>query len=163
MNREQRRKFNKQHKTHYTREDFLQIELYQALRAGDLDINSMTPEQMPEGFHVDNEELVPEGTEVKLNYELIKGRKGVTNKYLEWIEAHKDEVLHVTREEANSSLVCVKEDVKQVKENFMNEDRDMGHVPWLFDIYSDFLYHDEETNEWIPLGQWALKKEAKEN
>lgn len=157
MNREQRRRFNKRNKTNYTREDFAQLEMLQALRAGDLDITGFNPGELPEGFHIDNEELVPEGKETKLAYDHIMSRpkKGLTQEFLDWVETHKNQVMHVTREEANNSLVCLAEDVKWVKEKFTDEDHNIGHIPWLFDIWSDLLFEDPVTHDWVPLGQIA--------
>lgn len=161
MNREQRRRFNKQNKTNYSREDFQAMELYQALRAGDLDMSSFGPGQLPESFHIDNEELVPEGKEVKLAYDHIMSRpkKGLTEEFLQWVENNKDKVLHVTREEAQNSLVCIKEDVKWIKDHYTDEDTKIGHIPWLFDIWSDLLYETTD-HKWVHLGEYenSLKK-----
>lgn len=153
MNREQRRRFNKKHKTNFTAANFQAYELYRKLQQGTLDTKDIDPALLGSVIHIDNEEMVPEGTPVKLAYDNIKARpqNDLTDKFKEWIEEHKGQILHVTREEANSSLVCVQEDVKYVKEHFTDEDRNIGHIPWLFDIYSDFLYEHPQTHEWVHL------------
>lgn len=156
MNREQRRKLNKKHHVNYSKEDWAMIELYSKVRAGDLDVQDLTEldPELREGIHIDNEELVPEGTEVKLNAKDILSRssKGVTEQYRNWIKAHENDIFHVTREQAQSSLVCLKEDIGWVKENLQDADKgEIGHVPWLFDIYSDLLYLNKETNKWVML------------
>ena len=152
MNREQRRKMNRKYKVNYSAEEWAMVELYSRVRAGDLDIKSLqdlSPE-LRENVHIDNEELVPEGTPVRLNAAdiLTRPRKGVTEKYLKWVEDHSDTTFHVTREQANSSLVCLKEDVEecQALSPSLNEVDKLDHVPWLFDIYSDLLY--EVNGEW---------------
>lgn len=147
MNRKQRRKLNKQHHVNYNANEWAMIELYAKLRAGDLDVkdlSALSPE-VRAGIHIDNEELVPEGTPVKLNVAdiLTRPTKGVTDKYLTWIKEHENIVFHVTREQANSSLVCLKEDVDAC---LQQTESTMDHLPWLFDIYSDLLY--EENGEW---------------
>lgn len=163
MNREQRRRFNKQNKTNFSREDFVRMEMYQALRAGDLDVSGFTPDELPDGISIDNEELVPEGKEVKLAYDHIMSRpkKGLTKEFLDWVEANKDRVMHVTREEASNSLVCLKEDVKWIKDHFTDEDTNIGHIPWLFDIWSDLLYETED-HRWVHLGEYEQSLEKKQ-
>lgn len=168
LNREQRRKLNKKHHVNYTADQWALIEMYGKIRAGDLDIKDLK-ELSPEvraNIHIDNEELVPEGTAVKLNVTdiLTRPTKGVTQQFRDWIKAHEGEIMHVTREQAQSSLVCLAEDVGWVKENLTDTDKgNIGHVPWLFDIYSDLLYLDEATNEWITLGELEFRKENLEN
>lgn len=150
MNREQRRKLNRKYKVNYDANEWAMIELYSKVRAGDLDVKDLrdlNPE-VRAGIHIDNEELVPEGTPCKLNVADILTRplKGITEKYLNWVKAHEGIVFHVTREQANSSLVCLKEDVEECSSHL--SEADMDHVPWLFDIYSDLLYEDK--------GEWKL-------
>lgn len=154
MNREQRRRFNKKHKTNFTKAEFDQFEFYQRLKAGEVSLDELS--QLPEGMHLDNEELVPEGIPVKLAYDDIMSRpkKGLTNEFLTWIEEHKDEVMHVTRKNAQSSMVCLSEDKPWLKENYTDEDTNIGHVPWLFDIWSDLLYENPENHEWINLANY---------
>lgn len=162
MNREQRRQFNRKNKTNFTKSDFDLMEAYKRIKAGNLDIKDL---DVPSDFlHIDNEELVPEGTPVKLYYEGIMSRpqKDLTQEFKDWIEEHKDKILHITRQEASNSLVCLAEDVKTVKENFADEDRNIGHIPWLFDIYSDFLYEDKETGEWVVLAEHTARQEKTE-
>lgn len=164
MNREQRRRMNKKYHVNYDANEWAMIELYQKVRAGDLDVKDLG-ELSPEvrsGIHIDNEELVPEGTEVKLNAKDILTRpvKGVTQQFRDWIKEHEDQIFHVTREQAQSSLVCLAEDVGWVKENLKDEDKgNIGHVPWLFDIYSDLLYYSASSDKWITLGELELESE----
>lgn len=152
INREQRRKLNRKYKVNYSAEEWAMIELYSKMRAGDLDVKSLKDLSpgLRENVHIDNEELVPEGTPVRLNAEdiLSRPRKGVTEKYLKWVETHRDTIFHVTREQANSSLVCLQEDVEECKalSHELNEVDKLDHLPWLFDIYSDLLY--ESNGEW---------------
>lgn len=167
MNREQRRKLNKKYGVKYSANDWALIELYQKMRAGDLDVKSLkdlSPE-LRDAVHIDNEELVPNGTAVKLNVAdiLTRPTRGVTQQFRDWVQAHSEDVFHVTREQAQSSLVCLEEDVRWVKENLQDTDKgdDLGHVPWLFDIYSDLLYLDTATNEWVQLAILENKQENK--
>lgn len=152
LNREQRRKLNRKYKVNYSADEWAMIELYSKIRAGDLDVkdlNDLTPE-LRENVHIDNEELVPEGTPVRLNAAeiLSRPRKGVTEKYLKWVDEHRDVTFHVTRDQANSSLVCLQEDVEECRmhSETLTEVDKLDHLPWLFDIYSDLLYDD--NGEW---------------
>lgn len=139
MNRQQRRMFNKQHKTNFSKNDFLQWEIYQKIKGGELKSDEFTSAIEAGVLAVDNEELVPEGTAVKLNYDRIKERNqtNFTDKYKDWIEQNKDKIFHITREQAKNSLVCLKENLEE------------GGC-WLFDIFNDLLY-EGSNEEWIML------------
>ena len=56
----------------------------------------------------------------------------MNQKFIDFVEEHKDEVLHVTRENAKNSLVCLQEDPEKI---------------WLFNIIHDFLY--KVGDEWV--------------
>ena len=159
MNREQRRKLNKKHKVNYSANDWALIELYAKIRAGDLnvkDLEGLSPE-LRQYVHFDNEELVPEGTPVKLAVDdiLTRPRAGITEKFLGWVKDHSNSVFHVTREQASDYLVCLKEDVEECNER-LSKGENLDHVPWLWDIYSDFLY--EKNGKWVFLH--FLEKDA---
>lgn len=155
MNRQQRREYNKKNGTNYSRKDFMILEAYSRIVNGHYSLEDV--ELTKEFVNVDDEQLVPEGTPVKLYYDAIKSRpkKDFAPRFLQWVEDNKDIVLHVTRENASRSLVCVKEDVGFLKEGYTDEDRDIGHVPWLFSIYDDFLYCLPNTDTWVTLGEYS--------
>lgn len=159
MNYKDRRRFNKMHKTNYTKRDFDIMEAYTRIVHGNYSLEDVL--LVRDVINIDNEELVPEGTPVKLYYEAItsRPRKNCSEKFLNWVEEHKDMVFHVTREQASQSLVCLKEDVGYIKENPQDDERDIGHVPWLFSIYDDFLYCIPNTDKWVTLGEY--QKEVK--
>ena len=72
MNREQRRRYNKKNKTNYTKEQFETMIALERLKNGIFDLSDL---QLPKDFiHMDNKELVPDGTEVKLNFDSLKER-----------------------------------------------------------------------------------------
>lgn len=147
MNREQRRKFNKKHKTKFTKEQFDMMFAIERLKRGDLNLSGL---DLPHDFaHMDNTELVPEGTLCKLNYEAIKARfvknaAGYQEGYKEWVEQHHEEEFHVTREFAEHSCVCLKEQVEVAEEN--------GLLKFLWDLYADLLFQDA-NGVWRPLSQ----------
>lgn len=147
MNREQRRKFNKKNKTNYTKEQFDLMLAIERLKHGNLDFRGLN---LPHDFvHMDNTELVPEGTVCKLNYQAIKNRfdknsAGYQEGYKEWVEQHREEEFHVTREFAQQSCVCLKEQVEKADEE--------GLLKFLWDLYSDLLFQDAQ-GEWKPLSQ----------
>lgn len=133
-NRERVREFNRKYKTNYTRQELEAIEFSMKFRAGNLDVKSMYDLSLTNSLiHIDNEDNVPEGCEVKLAYDKIKARPPKMNqKFIDFVEEHKDEVLHVTRENAKNSLVCLQEDPEKI---------------WLFNIIHDFLY--KVGDEWV--------------
>ena len=136
MNRAERRAYNKKHKTSFTKEDFEIALLMGRLKAGgDVDFEELA-RQSPY-VHLDNVELVPDGTLVKLNYEAIKSRPqgDLTDMFKKWIEENKDKEFHITREQSRDSLVCLEEDDSEIK--------------WLFDLYSDILV--KQDDKWVPV------------
>lgn len=151
MNRAQRRAFNKQHKTSFTREEFDKI-----MALARLEMGQYTREDLAKAGafeHYDDEELVPNGTKVKLNYENIMKRnvQELSTDFVKWVEDHKDEEFHVTREENSHALVCLEED-----ERYAEVDGEKVLAPkWLFDLYSDLLIEDD--GEWVMPGKVALK------
>lgn len=151
MNREQRRKFNKQNKTNFSLEEFKTLELLYKMKYGKNlsteDIKDLSSEER----HVDMFNLAPEGALVKINYEAIcqRPQKQFTEMYKEWIEGHKDNEFHLTREESKNSLVCLQEDVNEMKE--LKAQTGEARDPWLFDIFTDLLFFDEKSKEWTTL------------
>ena len=152
MNREQRRRYNKKNKTHWTKEQFETFLALERLKSGNYDLSNMDLKDH-EFIHVDNTELAPDGTEVKLNFNSLDYRcehVDSTNEYFRnWVaEAKKDpdKIYHITREGARQSLVCLEEDDHEVE-----LDGKMVKAPrLLFDLYADltFLYE----GNWVPLG-----------
>lgn len=138
MNRRQRREFNRQNKTQYTKSDFITLELLMKIRAGNLSVKELDDIKLfNDDIHIDNTDLVPDGTVVKLNYEYIKSRpqKDLTQKFIQWVEENKDTVFHVKRDKEtnpNTALVGLEEN---------------GF--WLFDTYADLLY--QKDGEWVYL------------
>lgn len=92
----------------------------------------------------DNEEIFPNGTVVKINYEAFSKRNPAqfTEEYLAWVEENKDREFHLEREpERENNLVMLEEDIR------FNEDGEQK-PKWLFDLFSDLLVQDE-SGEWI--------------
>lgn len=147
MNREQRRKFNKKHKTKFTKSEFDMMLAIERLKRGNLDFSGL---DLPHDFaHMDNVELVPEGTLCRLNYEAIKARfvknsAGYQEGYKDWVEKHREEEFHVTRESAQNSCVCLKEQIDTAEAD--------GVLKFLWDLYADLLFQDA-NGEWKPLSQ----------
>lgn len=144
MNRQQRRNYNKKHKTHYTKEQFQLAEAITMLKTGKISEEDLKL-LYNNGAIIDNEDLAPEGALVKLNYERIKEQheeRGLPL-FLEWVEENKDKEFHLTREEGKRSLVCLKEDCDSLSQ-IKGEHRQ----PWLFNIYTDLLFFDEDTKEY---------------
>lgn len=152
MNREQRRKLNKRYKVNYSADEWRMIELYTQIRSGDLDVHDLSglAPEMRQKIHIDNENLVPEGTEVKLNAEEILSRPvEMQEAYREWVKANADKVFHVTREEAEASMVCLKEDVEDIKKQREEKgEANVDHLVWLFDIYNDLLFLSAKDQTW---------------
>lgn len=150
MNRQQRRAYNKQHGTNYTKEQFRTFELLAKIKRGEISLDELKKENL-DTVTVDNEERAPEGSLVKLNYERIKERnpESFLPLFLDWVEQHKDDVFHLTRKHALNSLVCLQEDV-----DFYEKKKREGEEvrqPWLFDIYSDLLFFDEKEKNWVTI------------
>lgn len=140
MNREQRRRYNKAHKTNYTKQEFDMMIAVDRIKRGIAEFDDL---DLPRNFmHMDNTELCPDGTEVKLNFDSLEARcKTVdsSNKlFRDWVaEAKKDpdRIYHLTREGARNSLVCLEEDDREVE-----LDGKMVKAPrWLFDLMADIF------------------------
>ena len=136
MNRADRRRFNKRNHTNYTKEQMDVIELYAKMKSGNIDIKHVSDFKDNKFFKFDGKVLAPDGREVMLRYDAIKSRPDkLMDKYVEFVEKHKDEVLHISRKNTDGkpdSLVTVEEDPDSI---------------WLFDIYSDLLFKNED-GEW---------------
>lgn len=151
MNREMRRKLNKQNKTKFTKEEFDYMVALERIKNGVLDLSDLTG--AGSYVHIDNEELAPNGTAVKLNFDSLEYRvKNVdkTNEYFRnWVaEAAKDKnkIYHITREGAKQSLVCLEEDDREVE----LDGKTVKAPKVLFDLYSDLLV--EYNGKWVLLG-----------
>ena len=137
MGRAERRAYNKKHGVKLTREQFDSIIAIARIQSGNYDFSDL---QVSSDFaHMDNFDLVPEGCACKLNYEAIISRPNADKvpAFLEWVEEHKDSILHVTRENAENSLICFKEDERYTVDPETNKQVRMP--PWLFDTYTDIL------------------------
>lgn len=160
MNRAQRRKFNKQNKTNWTKEEFEVAIAVARLKSGlgidDDQVKALVSKGLA---HVDNEELVPNGTEVMLNYDAIMERPKayLTEKFVKWVEENKDKVFHLFREDNAEKLVCLEEDKRTTEIDGVpvNEPR------WLFDLYNDLLIQEDE--KWISVWQYAENHSDKAN
>ena len=142
MNRLMRRRFNKQNKTSYSRADFEAIELLQKIKLGEVSEEELDKLRLLQNSKITftyNEEKVEEGRAVKLNYDelMLRPKEELTEKYLNWIEEHKDEVLHIAPKESDKHLTVVEYPL-------VAEGRE---TRWLFQA-TDFLY-ETETGEWV--------------
>lgn len=140
MNREQRRRYNKAHKTNYTKQEFDMMIAVDRIKRGIAEFDDL---DLPRNFmHMDNTELCPDGTEVKLNFDSLEARcktVDASNKlFRDWVEEAKkdpDRIYHLTREGARNSLVCLEEDDREVE-----LDGKMVKAPrWLFDLMADIF------------------------
>ena len=137
LGRAERRAYNRKHGVKLTREQFDSLVAVARIQAGNYDFSDL---QVSSDFaHMDNYELVPEGCACKLNYDAIITRPNADKMpaFLEWVENHKDDILHVTRENAENSLICFKEDERYTTDPETNQQVRMP--PWLFDTYTDIL------------------------
>ena len=136
MNRSERRKFNKKNHTNYTKEQMDAIEMFSKLKAGNINIKHASDFKDNKFFKFDGKALAPDGSEVKLRYDEIKSRPDKLNeKYIEFIDTHKDDTMHISRKNTDGkpdTLVTLEEDPESI---------------WLFDIYSDLLFKNED-GEW---------------
>ena len=152
-NRAQRRLFNKKNKTNYSKSEFEMMLALERIKNGNFNLSDL---DVPKDFiHMDNEELAPEGTLVRLNYERIQERfrrGGVDETNLAfrtWIEENKDKEFHLTREGTSQSLVALQEDEREVELDGVKHKA----PKWLFDLYSDLLLKDESDGQWKMLSQ----------
>ena len=142
MGRAERRAYNKKHGTKLTREEFDSIVAVARIQAGIYDFSDLSVGS--DFIHMDNTELVPEGTVCKLNYDAIMKRPKVDKQpeFLQWVEEHKDQELHVTRENAANSLICFVEDKRYTIDSATGDS--VRVPPWLFDVYTDILIKDRD-------------------
>ena len=140
MGRAERRAYNKKHGTQLSREQFDSLLAMARIKAGNYDFSDLNVSS--DFAHMDNYELVPDGCSCKLNYDAIMSRPNVNMnpEFLQWIEEHKDVELHVTRENAENSLICFEEDKRYKLDPETNQE--VRVPPWLFDTYTDILIKD---------------------
>lgn len=140
-NREQKRRFESQIGRKITMEEFENALLFYRLRTGQLDEKDLHQMAKNQVAHLDNAEAFPDGTEVMLNYEEISKRNhsDFTNEYWDWIEANKDSVMHLIREDNKMNLVCIEEDKRF--------DGDVQIPRFFFDMYADLLVKCD--NKWV--------------
>lgn len=142
MGRAERRAYNRKHKTKLTREEFDSLIAVARIQAGNYDFSDL---QVSNDFaHLDNYELVPDGCACKLNYDAIMSRPQADKNpdFLQFVEEHKNDILHVTRENAVNSLICFEEDNRYVTDPETGEQ--VRVQPWLFDTYTDILIESSD-------------------
>ena len=150
-NRQSVREFNRKNKTNYTKAELEALDFAIKFRAGNANVQSMSDLALNPFINIELEEPIPEGTEVKLNYEVIKNRPTyprLSQKYKDFIEANKDATLHTTDENAKKGYVCLAEDPDKL---------------WLWTPLFDLLYRNE-AGEFVEYGDSILapKDEEKE-
>lgn len=150
-NRQSVREFNRKNKTNYTKAELEALDFAIKFRAGNANVQSMSDLALNPFINIELEEPIPEGTEVKLNYETIKSRPTyprLSQKYKDFIEANKDAILHTTDENAKKGYVCLAEDPDKL---------------WLWTPLFDLLYRNE-AGEFVEYGDSILapKDEEKE-
>ena len=150
-NRQSVREFNRKNKTNYTKAELEALDFAIKFRAGNANVQSMSDLALNPFINIELEEPIPEGTEVKLNYEVIKNRPTyprLSQKYKDFIEANKDAILHTTDENAKKGYVCLAEDPDKL---------------WLWTPLFDLLYRNE-AGEFVEYGDSILapKEEEKE-
>lgn len=150
-NRQSVREFNRKNKTNYTKAELEALDFAIKFRAGNANVQSMSDLALNPFINIELEESIPEGTEVKLNYETIKSRPTyprLSQKYKDFIEANKDAILHTTDENAKKGYVCLAEDPDKL---------------WLWTPLFDLLYRNE-AGEFVEYGDSILapKDEEKE-
>lgn len=142
-NRQSVREFNRKNKTNYTKAELEALDFAIKFRAGNLEVQSMSDLALNPFINIELEEPIPEGTEVKLNYEVIKSRPTypkLSQKYKDFIEANKDVILHTTDENAKKGYVCLAEDSDKL---------------WLWTPLFDLLYRNE-AGEFVEYGDSIL-------
>lgn len=160
MNRAERRAFNKQHKTNYTKQELETAMALARLQSGQGLEESMIKNLVENGVaHLDNYELVPDGTEVMLNYEEIQRRpqQDLTDEFKNWVEENKEKVFHLTREGSQNSLVCLEEDMRKA----VLDGEEVDAPRWMFDLYSDIMV--KYNGEWVPVWKYDQEKSKDES
>lgn len=155
-----RRKWNKKNGTNYTKKDFdVAIALARLQGSTGIDLDSLKTLTENGLAHIDNSELVPDGTEVKVNAKEILGRNDseLTKDFIDWIKENEDTVFHLEREENKQSLVCLEEDNRKT----VLDGEEVNAPKWLFDLYSDILVRYED--EWIPVWKYDQLKNKSES
>lgn len=148
-NRQSVREFNRENKTNYTKAELEALDFAIKFRAGNANVQSMSDLALNPFINIELEEPIPEGTEVKLNYEIIKGRPTyprLSQKYKDFIEANKDAILHTTDENAKKGYVCLAEDPDKL---------------WLWTPLFDLLYRNE-AGEFVEYGDSILAPKDEE-
>ena len=149
-NRQSVREFNRKHKTNYTKAELEALDFAIKFRAGNVNVQSMSDLALNPFINIELEEPIPEGTEVKLNYEVLLNRKiKLSQKYVEFVQTHKDEILHTTDENAKEGYVCLVEDPEKI---------------WLWSPLFDLLYRNE-AGEFVEYSDSVLapKQSEEEN
>lgn len=78
---------------------------------------------------------IPEGTKVKINYDrIMKKKEELSDKYIEWITEHKDEI-----------FTCEKDETLSDTDTRVQLAEDTNEVKWLFHV-SDLILVDENGN-----------------
>lgn len=142
-NRQSVREFNRKNKTNYTKAELEALDFAIKFRAGNANVQSMSDLALNPFINIELEEPIPEGTEVKLNYDVITKRPTylrLSQKYKDFIEANKDTILHTTDENAKKGYVCLAEDPDK---------------SWLWTPLFDLLYRNE-AGEFVEYGDSVL-------
>lgn len=145
-NRAERRKYNKQHKTRATLQDFALAYAVKGIQNNE-DISWLKP-YLPTDLiaHKDNWDLFPDGTKIKLNYEGVMSRpqKYLSDEFKAWIEVNKDEEFTIFRDpedENRKGLIAVR---------YIDESKDTEQSKaWLFDLYSDLLVWSKYEDKYV--------------
>lgn len=125
-----------------TKQDVENYILLQRLKSGNItdgEIKDMTRGKVD---HYDNVDLFPDGTEVKLNYDAIIGRKDqLTEKFTEWVEEHKEDTFHLIRDGSTAGLVSLEEDQRFYEDEKTKEIKQEPR--WFFDLFADLFVKNE--------------------
>lgn len=137
MNRQQRRLYNKQHKTNYSKQDFDIAEAFRRVKEGNMDLSDL---DLPyDVMHLDNEEIAPSGIKCKLNVEGIMKRPAtmLNEEFVKWVYENQDKEFTLSRENVKNSLVGLAEDCAEPENKK------------LFDLFTELLIFDEENQEYV--------------
>lgn len=137
MNRQQRRLYNKQHKTNYSKQDFDIAEAFRRVKEGNMDLSDL---DLPyDVMHLDSEEIAPSGIKCKLNVEGIMKRPAtmLTEEFVKWVYENQDKEFTLSRENVKNSLVGLAEDCAEAENKK------------LFDLFTELLIFDEENQEYV--------------
>lgn len=149
-NRQTVREFNRKNKTNYTKQELEALDFAIKFRAGNANVQSMSDLALNPFINIELEEPIPEGIEVKLNYDVITRRPNyarLSQKYKDFLEIHKDEILHATDENAKKGYVCLAEDLDKL---------------WLWTPLFDLLYKNE-AGEFVEYGDSILAPKEENN